>query len=238
MPAPAVQAMVEALPQVALIQGCGQTEGGPGGIYSSAPDVIARPDATGRLAAFNTEARVVNADGTDVEPGSAGELIIRGETVMKEYWRNPEGTADVIRNGWLHTGDIATIDAEGYITLVDRLKDMIISGGRNIYSVEVENALAGHPAVAEIAIISRRHPMYGETVVAVVNPTPGDTLTLDELRAFGADQLSAYKLPRELILRGIPRNPSGKILKHVLRSDLEQIAESPSSMRPIDPSLR
>ena len=163
---------------------------------------------------------MVGPDGEDVEPGGTGELIIRGETVMKGYWRNPEATAEAIRDGWLHTGDIATIDADGYITPIDRLKDMIISGGRNIDSVEVENELAAHPAVAEIAIISRKHADYGETVVAVVNPHPGQTLTLDELREFGAERLSAYKLPRELIVRGIPRNPSGKILKHVLRAEL------------------
>jgi acyl-CoA synthetase (AMP-forming)/AMP-acid ligase II len=221
MPASAVQAAIHALPHVQLIQACGQTEGGPSGIYCTAEEVRARPDASGRRAAFNTEARVVDATGDDVQPGGTGELIIRGETIMKEYWRKPEATADTIRDGWLHTGDIATIDAEGYITLVDRMKDMIISGGRNIYSVEVENALAAHPGVADIAIVARNHPDYGETVVAIVNPLPGQTVTLDELREFGAERLSAYKLPRELVLRDIPRNPSGKTLKHVLRADLE-----------------
>jgi acyl-CoA synthetase (AMP-forming)/AMP-acid ligase II len=136
-----------------------------------------------------------------VPPGGTGELIIRGETIMKEYWRNPKATAETLRDGWLHTADLATIDKDGYITLVDRMKDMIISGGRNIYSVEVENALAAHPAVAEIAIVSRRHEEYGETVVAVVNPMPGQTISLDELREFGAGRLSGYKLPRELIVR-------------------------------------
>jgi fatty-acyl-CoA synthase len=220
MPASAVQAALEALPNVELIQACGQTEGGPGGIYATAEEVRARPEASGRRAVFNTEARVVDRDGKDVGAGGTGELIIRGETVMKGYWRKPEATAVTIRDGWLHTGDIATIDADGYITLVDRMKDMIISGGRNIYSVEVENALAAHPAVAEIAIVSRQHPDYGETVVAVVAPRPGQTVTLDALREFGAERLSAYKLPRELVVRDIPRNPSGKILKHVLRADL------------------
>lgn len=227
MPASAVQAALDALPNVELIQACGQTEGGPGGIYATADEVRARPEASGRRALFNTEARVVDRDGKDVAPGGSGELIIRGETIMKEYWRNPEATAETIRNGWLHTGDIARIDADGYITLVDRMKDMIISGGRNIYSVEVENALAAHPAVAEIAIVARKHRDYGETVVAVVKPRPGETVTLDELREFGAEILSAYKLPRELIIRDIPRNPSGKILKHVLRAELEKTVDSP-----------
>jgi acyl-CoA synthetase (AMP-forming)/AMP-acid ligase II len=222
MPASAVQAAIAALPHVELIQACGQTEGGPGGIYCTVEEVRARPDASGRRAIFCTEARVVDPGGGDVPPGGTGELILRGETVMKEYWRNPAATAETLRGGWLHTGDLATIDKDGYITLVDRIKDMIISGGRNIYSVEVENALAAHPAIAEVAIISRKHEVYGETVVAVVNPLPGQTITLQELPDFGADKLTSYKLPRELIVRGLPRNPSGKVLKHVLRADLEK----------------
>ncbi len=220
MPASAVEAALQALPHVQLIQACGQTEGGPGGIYSTAEEVRARPDASGRRALLNSEVRIVDPDGNDVGPGGVGELILRGETIMKGYWRKPEATAETIRDGWLHTGDVATIDADGYITLVDRLKDMIISGGRNIYSVEVENALAAHPAVAEIAIVSRKHPDYGETVVAVVSPAPDQSISLEALREFGAKYLSAYKLPRELVLRDIPRNPSGKVLKHVLRADL------------------
>jgi fatty-acyl-CoA synthase len=226
MPASAVQAAIAALPHVELIQACGQTEGGPGGIYCNAEEVRARPDASGRAALFNTEVRVVDFRGNDVEPGGTGELILHGETIMKQYWRDPAATAETLRGGWLHTGDLATIDQDGFITLVDRIKDMIISGGRNIYSVEVENALAAHPAIAEIAIIGRKHEIYGETVVAVVDPLPGHAVSLQELRDFGADKLTSYKLPRDLILRSIPRTPSGKVLKHVLRSDLEK--NSPS----------
>jgi len=222
MPASAVRATSAALPHVELIQACGQTEGGPGGIYCTAEEVRARPDASGRSALFNTQARVVDPGGSDVPPGGTGELILRGETVMKEYWRNPAATAETLRGGWLYTGDLARIDQDGYITLVDRMKDMIISGGRNIYSVEVENALAAHPAIAEIAIVSRKHEVYGETVVAVVNPLPGQVITLQELRDFGADKLSGYKLPRELVVRSLPRTPSGKVLKHELRTDIEK----------------
>jgi fatty-acyl-CoA synthase len=225
VPASAVEAALEALPRVELIQACGLTEGGPSGIYATADEVRACPDASGRRALMNTEVRIVDANEKDVDPGGVGELILRGETVMKEYWRKPEATRDTIRDGWLHTGDVATIDADGYITIVDRMKDMIISGGRNIYSVEVENALAAHPAVAEIAIVSRKHPDYGETVVAIVNPKSGQAISLEALREFGAERLSAYKLPRELVLRDIPRNPSGKILKHILRADLEDRVE-------------
>jgi fatty-acyl-CoA synthase len=180
MPASAVQAAIAALPHVELIQACGQTEGGPGGIYCTAEEVRARPDASGRRTLSNTKARVVDPDGDDVPPGGTGELILRGETIMKEYWRNPAATAETLRSGWLHTGDLATIDTDGYITLVDRMKDLIISGGRNIYSIEVENALAAHPAIAEIAIVARKHEVYGETVVAVVSPLPGQTITLQD----------------------------------------------------------
>lgn len=222
MPAFAVAAAVASLPGVELIQACGQTEGGPGGIFCTAEEVRARPDASGRGAFFNNEVRIVNPDGNDIALGETGELIMRGETMMKGYWRNPEATAATVRDGWVHTGDIATIDADGYITLVDRIKDMIISGGRNVYSVEVEGALAAHPDIAEIAIISRKHPEFGETVIAVVTLLAGRSMTLDELRAFGAERLSSYKLPRELIIRDIPRNPSGKILKHVLRAEIEK----------------
>lgn len=122
--------------------------------------------------------------------------------------------------GWLHSGDLAVRDADGYITIVDRLKDMIITGGRNVYSVEVENALAAHPDVRDVAIVSRPDETFGETIVAVVTPAEGRTVTLDDLRTFAAEYVSDYKLPRDLVLREIPRNPSGKILKHILREQV------------------
>ena len=131
MPAGGVRALGAALPTVELYELCGQTEAGPGGIYSGPRDVRARSDASGRYAIPSTEARIVTADGADVAPGEVGEFVLRGETIMKCYWNRPEATADTIRDGWLHTGDLALVDADGYITLVDRLKDMIITGGRN-----------------------------------------------------------------------------------------------------------
>ncbi len=222
MPPSTVETLVAALPGVSIYQACGQTEGGPGGICSSPEEVRARPDASGRFAIPNTEVRIVDRAGNDVAAGSVGEMIMRGETMMKGYWKKPEETAKTVVKGWIHTGDLARIDADGYITLVDRIKDLIITGGRNVYSVEVENALSGHPNVAEVAIISRGSEEFGETVVAVVNPLPGRTVTLQELRDFGATLISDYKLPRELVISEIPRNPSGKILKHVLRANLPE----------------
>ncbi|MFC6707166.1 class I adenylate-forming enzyme family protein [Flexivirga alba] len=220
MPATTARALMAALPNTAVIQACGQTEGGPGGMLLQHDEVLAKPSASGRRAIPNTEVRIVDPDGDDVAAGEVGEMIMRGETMMKGYWGKPEATAETVRDGWLHTGDLATIDDEGYITIVDRMKDMIITGGHNVYSAEVEKALAGHPAVGDVAVIGRPDDVYGERVVAVVTPREGTELTLDELVEFGATQLSAYKLPRELVIGQIPRNPSGKILKHTLRDQL------------------
>jgi len=217
MSADNVRALSAALPNVDLFQLCGQTEGGPGGVYCGPEDVKARPDASGRWALPNMEARVVTPDDVDVEPGQVGELLLRGETVMKGYWNRPEATAETLRGGWLHTGDLATLDADGYITLVDRLKDLIITGGRNVYSVEVEGALAGHPAVADVAVVGVPHPDYGESIVAVVVPREGAEPTLEELREWAGERIAAYKLPHRLLFEAIPRNPSGKIQKHLLR---------------------
>ena len=132
MPASAVEQLVTALPQVSFIQLCGQTEGGPGGVYCDVEQVKARPDASGRQALPFTEARVADPEGRDVGPGGVGELLLRGESVMKGYWNKPAETAEALRDGWLHTGDLARVDADGYLTLVDRLKDMIITGGHNV----------------------------------------------------------------------------------------------------------
>jgi acyl-CoA synthetase (AMP-forming)/AMP-acid ligase II len=139
---------------------------------------------------------------------------------MKRYWNQPAATAETIRDGWLHTGDIARLDADGYITLVDRLKDLIITGGRNVYSVEVENALAGHPEIADVAVIGVPHDDYGESILAVVQPSGDVEPTLDSIRAWCVDRVSSYKIPHAVVLHPIPRNPSGKIQKHLLRTEL------------------
>jgi len=220
MPASAVKALTGALPHVDLMQLCGQTEGGPGGIYASVDQVRARPDASGAQATMFAEVRIVDEDGNDVAPGEVGEMILRGDCVMKEYWNKPEETAATIRDGWLHTGDLTKLDADGYMTLVDRLKDLIITGGRNVYSVEVESAVAAHPDVVDVAVIAKPHETYGESIVAVVTLREGASLSLAELREFCSDKISHYKIPHELVVATIPRNPSGKILKHKIRAEL------------------
>lgn len=220
MPPAAVRQLVQTLPGVDFYQLCGQTEGGPTGIFLMPDEVRARPDATGRWPLPNCEVRIVDIDGNDAPPGEPGEIIYRGETIMKGYWNQPDATAATIRDDWLYSGDIAVKDEDGYITIVDRMKDLIITGGRNVYSVEVEAALAAHPGVADVAIVSKLDETFGEKIVAVVTPIPGCEPNLDDLRTFAASYVSDYKLPRELVIRAIPRNPSGKILKHVLRDQI------------------
>ncbi len=225
MPGHVVRELSERLPHVDLLQMCGQTEGGPGGIYASPEDVASHPEASGRLPLPNTEARVVDEEDRQVAPGEVGELVLRGETVMKGYWNRPDATAEALRGGWLRTGDMARFDEGGYITLVDRKKDMVITGGRNVYSVEVEHSVASHPAVADCAVVGSPHEEYGESIVAAVVLVPGAELDLDGLREHCLTQLSRYKVPHVLrIVDAIPRNASGKILKHVLREELRASA--------------
>jgi len=197
---------------------CGLTEMGPGGIYLPPEEQIPRAGAAGK-SILNTEARLVNDQGLDVLPGQVGELIVRGETMMKEYYKKPEATAETIVDGWLHTGDMGVMDEEGFITLVDRKKDMIITGGENVYSSEVEQAVFAHPGVLDAAVIGVPHPVWGETVTAVVVPREGQSLDEGELIAFLKERLADYKVPR--IVRftdALPRNASGKVMKTELRS--------------------
>ncbi|MFB7084798.1 class I adenylate-forming enzyme family protein [Streptomyces sp. NPDC056296] len=225
MPASTVEQLTELLPHVEFMQLCGQTEGGPGGIYLTGEQVRSRPDASGRQPLPLTESRVVSLHGQDTLPGEVGELVLRGETVMKGYWNKPAETAEALRDGWLHTGDLARVDGDGFVTLVDRLKDLIITGGRNVYSVEVENALAAHPDITDCAVIGRPHPDYGESIVAVVTPREGADLTLEDVRGFCRERLASYKVPHVLILGTVPRNPSGKLLKYKLRSAISDNAQ-------------
>ena len=177
-----------------------------------------------------TEVRIVAADRTDITApavgqSAPGELWIRGPQVMTGYLNNPEATASAFAGGWFHSGDLVRQDAEGYIWVVDRKKDMIISGGENIYCAEVENALAAHPDIAEAAVIGRPHPKWGEVPVAVValraslTPQGESSLSLADLDAFLTERLARYKHPRALeIVEALPRNPAGKVLKTELRA--------------------
>jgi acyl-CoA synthetase (AMP-forming)/AMP-acid ligase II len=202
---------------------CGLTEAGPGGIMLD-PEGHKKHLGKGGKAFFLTEARVVNEEGKDVMPGQVGEFILRGETIMKEYYKKPEETKKTLKDGWLYTGDLATIDEEGYITLVDRKKDMIISGGENVYSIEVEGILYEHPGVLEAAIIGLPDEIWGEAVCAVIVPKEGVDIDEQELRSFCRKKLAGYKVPRRIFFeQQLPRNASGKILKYQLRQKYNEV---------------
>jgi acyl-CoA synthetase (AMP-forming)/AMP-acid ligase II len=169
-------------------------------------------------------APVVDVDLHEVDPRTGvGELLVRGPNVVAGYWRKPEQTAQTFVDGWLHTGDLARIDDAGLVYVVDRKKDVINRGGENVYCVEVENALAGHPAVGEVAVLGVADPMMGEKVGAVVVPRPGHALDPADLLDFARGRLADFKVPQYLVVRTdpLPRNPGGKVLKPPLREGTE-----------------
>ncbi len=166
----------------------------------------------------------MDGEGRDCGADEVGELWIRGPHVCAGYWKRPEETAQAIRDGWLHTGDLARRDAEGYHFIVGRLKDVIISGGENIYPTEVESVLAAHPGVAEVALIGVPDERWGETPVALVVARPGGVLDTEELLCFGSQRLARYKLPRRVVLvDALPRTAAGKVDK----ADLKKVHGGP-----------
>ncbi|HWJ11494.1 MAG TPA: AMP-binding protein [Nocardioides sp.] len=218
MPAGTIRALLDRFPGLVLNQLCGQTEAGPTGLFSTVEQLRERPDSTGHQSQPFLEHRIVDASDEVVGAGEVGELNFRGEGVMKGYWNAPDPTAETLRDGWLRTGDLFRVDPDGALVLVDRLKDLIITGGQNVYSAEVEQAMLTHPDVVDCAVVGDPHEEYGETVVAVVSLVAGSGLDLDGLRAHCAPLLAHYKLPRRLVvLADIPRNAGGKLQKHVLR---------------------
>lgn len=201
---------------VAFKTGYGLTEAGPNTFCLPAADVRRKPGAVG-FPLFYIDVRVVDAAGAECLPGAVGQLLIRGPHVCKGYWGRPEETARAIVDGWLHTGDLAVRDEEGYYTIVGRLKDVIISGGENIYPAEVESVLAGHPAVAEVALIPAPDERWGEVGWAVVVPRPDAALDPADLLAFAATRLARYKLPRRVLAADtLPKTAAGKIDKQTL----------------------
>ncbi len=218
MAAESVKQMIEKFKTDRFFCLCGFTEAGPGGIALQPEDQIRKAGAGGKYI-VNMESRLVAPDGATVtEPGVVGELAIKGETTMKGYYKNPEATRDVIKDGWVCSGDLGVMDDEGYITLVDRKKDMIITGGENVYSKEVEDAIFENPKIAAAVIIGVPHSEWGETVMAVVTLNEGQQLTLDELREFLKPRIADYKIPRLLeVVEALPMNVSGKVLKYQLR---------------------
>jgi O-succinylbenzoate-CoA ligase len=205
----------------------GLTESCGPGCLIMGEDALKRAGSTGR-AYFYTDVRVVGIDGKDCAPGEPGEIILRGPHNMVGYWKRPDATALALRDGWLYTGDVGTMDEDGFVTIRDRLKDMLISGGENIYPAEVENMLLGHPAVADAAVIGLPSPKWGEVPLAVVVAKKGVSLDQAELLAWCKGKLAGFKLPKAaVVVAEIPRNPSGKILKRVLREQYKDAVRAP-----------
>jgi acyl-CoA synthetase (AMP-forming)/AMP-acid ligase II len=178
----------------------------------------ARLNSCGRVC-FGAELRVVDEDGKDVAAGEVGEIVFRGPQVMSGYWNEPEKTAETIKRGWLHSGDMATIDARGYLTIVDRKKDLIISGGANISSREVEEVLYWHPAVREASVVGKPDEQWGEVPHAFVSLNPDTPASPEEMLAFCKERLAGYKCPAAIeIMDELPKNALGKLLKTELRA--------------------
>ena len=176
---------------------------------------------------INIDARVVDDKDNDVPPGTVGEMIIKGANVMKCYYKNPEKTAETLKDGWLYTGDLVRQDEEGFISYIDRKKDLIISGGENIFPVDLESVLIGQPKVKDVAIIGVPDDRYGEVVAAVVQPKEGVELTEEEMRAYYEPQLPKYAWPRIILFGDVPRNPTGKIEKPKLRERYVDVRWNP-----------
>ncbi len=205
--------------QINFCQGYGMTELSPLALILSSEFSAVKIGSTGKPAMF-TEVRIVDESNQPVAVGERGEVVVRGPNVMAGYWNKPEATLETIdEEGWLHSGDVAYEDEEGFFYICDRLKDMVISGGENVYPAEVESVLVGHPAIAEVAVIGVDDEKWGEAVTAVAALHPGQSLSLEELREYAGAHLARYKLPLHLhIIPEIPRNAAGKILKYELRN--------------------
>jgi fatty-acyl-CoA synthase len=216
--------MAEKFPGARNIAVFGQTEMTAVTCALGGGEAIRKIGSVGKPVAGVT-ARVVDLEMNDVGPGEVGEIVYRGPGMMLGYWNKADATAEAFRGGWFHSGDLVRADDEGYLYVVDRVKDMIISGGENIYCAEVEDALAAHPAIAEVSVVGQPHDQWGETPVAyVVLSEPDGVLDIAELRQWAAGSLARYKLPTQLeIVMTLPRNASGKVLKHVLRGQAARL---------------
>jgi long-chain acyl-CoA synthetase len=201
---------------VKILEGYGLSETSPVASFNHL-DREAKPGSIG-TPIWGVEMKLVDAEGRTPPDGELGEIAIRGHNVMKGYYKRPDATAEAIRDGWFHSGDVAYRDADGYYFIKDRVKDMIIRGGFNVYPREIEEVLYAHPAVAEAAVIGVPDLALGEEIRAVVSLKPGQSATPEELAAYCKERLAAYKYPRSVEIRdALPKTATGKILKRELR---------------------
>jgi acyl-CoA synthetase (AMP-forming)/AMP-acid ligase II len=234
MPVATLREGMRRFPNASFQTGFGMTELAGNVLVHSAEDhVAAAAGRTELLASVGkpmavSAVRVVDESGADCAPDEVGELVIRGDQVCSGYWNRPDATAEAFRDGWFLSGDLARRDANGYYYIVDRKKDMILTGGENVYSREVEEVLHHHPAVVAAAVVGAPDEMWGERVVAVIEPVAGQHPTEAEIRAFCAEQLARYKCPRQVVVVDeLPRNTVGKILKRELRERVQASVDTP-----------
>ncbi len=186
-------------------------------LLSGTPEQMKRLTSAG-FPRTDIEVKIVDREDRELPAGQMGEIVVRGSVVMKGYWKNPKATAETLRGGWLHTGDLGTMDEKGYVYILDREKDMIISGGENIYSREIEDVILKHPAVFEVAVIGVPDEKWGEAVKAMVALKPGQKANEEDIIQFCKDHLASYKKPKSVeFIEAIPKNPYGKVLKRELR---------------------
>ncbi|WP_373199064.1 fatty-acid--CoA ligase FadD5 [Mycobacterium marinum] len=227
--------MSEVFPGTQIMAAFGQTEMSPVTCMLLGEDAIRKRGSVGKVIP-TVSARVVDDEMNDVPIGQVGEIVYRAPTLMSGYWNNPEATAEAFAGGWFHSGDLVRMDEDGYVWVVDRKKDMIISGGENVYCAEVENVLASHPSIVEVAVIGRADEKWGEVPIAVAAVTK-DHLRIEDLGEYLTERLARYKHPKALeIVDALPRNPSGKVLKTELRLryGVDAYSESRSVSRPFE----
>jgi acyl-CoA synthetase (AMP-forming)/AMP-acid ligase II len=218
MPIPFIERLRRTFPSAWFADAYGLTETVSGDTFLDPESTVSKLGSVGRTCQY-LELEIWDEHGTPLPPGERGEIVLRGPKVFKGYWRDPEATALAFAGGWFHTGDIGVKDADGYVYIVDRLKDMILSGGENIAGSEVERVLYEHDAVAEAAVVGRPDERWGEVPVAYVVLRESATTTADELVDHCRRQLAKFKVPKQVtFVDALPRNPSGKILKRELRN--------------------
>ncbi len=217
MPVPVIERIHRTFPSAWFADAYGLTETVSGDTFLDRANTITKLGSVGRPCPY-LELELWDEHGAPVPANERGEVVLRGPKVFPGYWRDADATATAFTGGWFHTGDIGVLDDDGYLYIVDRLKDMIVSGGENIASSEVERVLYEHPAVVEVAVVGRPDERWGEVPVAYVVLTPDATVTPDELVELCRSQLAKFKVPRAVtVIDALPRNPSGKVLKRELR---------------------
>jgi fatty-acyl-CoA synthase len=234
----AIQAMRERYPWIELVQVYGLTEGTPIAACSSGEETRRYPDSVGRPIPF-TEITLRDDQGEVIRDGGEGEIWIRSPVVCREYWNRPDATAATFTDGWCHTGDLGRLNDAGLLCIAGRKKDMIRSGGENVYPAEVEDVLMRHDDIREVAVVAVPDAKFVETVCAVVVPRPGSALTADAVAGFCRERLAGYKKPRHVVfVDELPRTPSGKLMKYVLRERYRELGSEPGTGRGGNDSAR